>query len=210
MNKSIPCLSIIVGALAFIPTRVCAQAAIAAASPNSDVVQLPSFSVVNTEDKGYRASNSVSATGINVKIMDLPFSVTAFNQQFIEDTGAMDLADVAEMAPGVKNAAADFQAGTERMLVRGFYQYPEHDGVYEGTQGSLQVDPIGIDRVEVVKGPSSLLYGIVSPGGTVNFITKQAQPTPFTILSLTGGSYNYFKPTLDYNQPLIPESCCSG
>ncbi len=97
------------GAFAFAAaTAVRAQTSTAAPSGASapstsapaDTVVLPSFSVTTSQDKGYLAANSVSATRINTPISDLPFSVSAFTQQFIQDTGANDLYDIVKYAAG--------------------------------------------------------------------------------------------------------------
>src|SRR5580658_9907803 len=83
-----------------------------------EAVQLPSFSVTTTQDKGYRAANSVSATRIDTPIADLPFSISAFTQQFIEDTGATDLYDIVRYAAGVTSGAKEFNAGADSFTIR--------------------------------------------------------------------------------------------
>ena len=81
-----------------------------------------------------------------------------------------------------KNFPADLDttaistAGNAVFTIRGFDQKPQHNGFV----GESYVDTSSVERVEVVKGPSSVLYGQVAPGGTVNYITKRAQPKPFT------------------------------
>ena len=59
-----------------------------------------------------------------------------------------------------------------------------------------------VDRVEVVKGPTSALYGRGSIGGTVNYITKNAFGAPRLSASLMGGSYGYVRPSLTASVPL--------
>ncbi|OAM87370.1 hypothetical protein OH491_27295 [Termitidicoccus mucosus] len=67
---------------------------------------LPEIRVSTTQDKGYLAANSVSATRISTPIKDLPFAVSAFTEQFIEDVGAHDLWDIVQFAPSVTSPAA--------------------------------------------------------------------------------------------------------
>lgn len=187
-----------------VPADSAPPASPGASSSATDLVKLPSFNVNETQDKGYKASNSVSGTGFNEKIQDLPFSLTALTNEYIKDIGAVDLMDAADTVAGVKSGTQEFTFGADRFLIRGFPQYPEHDGIYEGQQGNVNVDPSDIERIEVAKGPSSLLYGIVSPGGTVNYITKVASDVESYTLSVRGGSYEYYRGTLDANQPLVP------
>ena len=180
----------------------------AASSPtglSEEVIALPTFQVSTNQDSGYRASNSVSATRINTAISDLPFAVTAFTSQFISDIDAHDLQDIGRFAAGVTDGSREFNAGTDVFSIRGFLQSPEHDGFYESSTGNIYVDPVNIDRVEVVKGAASLLYGAVEPGGIVNYITKRATTKPFSQVLVEGGSYKYGRTTIDINQPIIAD-----
>ncbi|MEO6244723.1 MAG: TonB-dependent receptor, partial [Opitutaceae bacterium] len=59
---------------------------------------------------------------------------------------------------------------------------------------------------EVVKGPSSVLYGQVAPGGTVNYITKRPGAKPFTTVGAQVGTDNFWRTTLDVNQPIAGKS----
>jgi len=205
---SLRLVSILVGILALAPgaPRLAAQAAASSpvpASPDAAIVQLPSFEVTTQQDQGYRAANSVSATRVDTPISDLPFAISAFTQQFIEDTGATDLYDVVRYAAGVTSGAKEFNAGADSFTIRGFQQTPERNGFSEGGGGNVYVDPVNIERIEVVKGPAALLYGQVNPGGTVNYITKSPQDHPFLTAGAQVGSDSYYRATVDVNQPLL-------
>ena len=170
----------------------------APAPAGGDVVKLSEFQVSTSADKGYRAGNSVSATRIDTPIKDLPFAISAFTQQFISDIGARDLFDVVQYAPGVTSAGREFNAGNAVYTIRGFDQSPQHNGFV----GEAYVDTVSVERVEVVKGPSSVLYGQVAPGGTVNYITKRPGAKAFSVVGLQAGSYDFLRGTVDVNQPL--------
>ena len=170
-----------------------------AAEKKEDVLVLSAFQVSAEADVGYRAGNSVSATRIDTAIKNLPFSISAFTEQFITDIGARDLFDVAQYAPGVTNGAVEFALGNSTYAIRGFNQNPQRNGFV----GEAYIDAATIERVEVVKGPASVLYGEVAPGGTVNYITKRAVPKPFATLSVRAGNHNYRRAGLDINHPLI-------
>ncbi len=166
-----------------------------------EVLVLSTFQVTTTADVGYRAGNSVSATRIDTAIKNLPFSVSAFTAQFITDIGARDLFDIAQYAPGVTNAAVEFASGNSTYAIRGFNQNPQRNGFV----GESYIDATTIERVEVVKGPASVLYGEVAPGGTVNYITKRPTPKAFASLSLKAGEFNYLRTALDINRPLVKD-----
>lgn len=176
-----------------------AAPATAAAGKDEPILMLSPFSVSTTADVGYRAGNSVSATRVDTAIKDLPFSVSAFTAQFVSDIGARDLFDIVQYSPGVTNAGVGFASGSSVYAIRGFSQAPQHNGFV----GEGYVDSATIERVEVVKGPASVLYGEVAPGGTVNYITKRPTPKAFTTVSGKMGSYDYLRTGVDYNQPLV-------
>jgi iron complex outermembrane recepter protein len=168
----------------------------------AELVKLVVFTVSTSADVGYRAGNSISATRIDTPIKDLPFAISAFTLPFITDINARDLWDVVQYAPGVTSAGKEFTAGNAVYTIRGFDQKPQRNGFV----GDAYVDTVGIERVEVVKGPASLLYGQVSPGGTVNYITKRARPKPFTTLSIQDGTDGASRGTLDFNRPVVGDT----
>lgn len=175
----------------------------ATSATNQEVIQLSAFQVTTSADKGYRAGNSVSATRIDVPIKDLPFSVNAFTEQFITDIGARDLYDIVRYAPGVTSAGREFNAGNTRFNIRGFDQLtPQRNGFV----GTAYVDTVNVQRVEIVKGPASILYGQIQPGGTVNYITKLPTAKRSAALSQQLGSDDFWRTTLDLNQPIAGET----
>lgn len=170
-------------------------------SPGEEIV-LSEFVVSTLQDKGYLAANSVSATRVNTPIKDLPFSVNAFTQQFITDIGARDLFDVVQYAPSVTSAGREFNAGNSVYTIRGFDQGPQRNGFTGATEA--YVDTASIERVEVVKGPASVLYGQVAPGGIVNYVTKRPMTDRFAHVGAQVGTDEYWRTSLDVNQPLLP------
>src|SRR4051794_12843118 len=179
------------------PTATPPSAANAVAT--DEVVKLSEFQVSTSSDKGYRAGNSVSATRIDTPIKDLPFAISAFTQQFIADVGARDLYDVVQYAPSVTSSGREFNAGNAVYTIRGFDQAPQHNGFV----GEGYIDTVSVERVEVVKGPSSVLYGQVAPGGTVNYITKRPAAKPFAVWNAQVGTQDFWRTTLDLNQPVV-------
>jgi iron complex outermembrane receptor protein len=159
------------------------------------------FNVSASQDKGYQAGNSVSATRIDTAIKDLPFAVSAFTEQFISDLGTRELGDVLKYAPSVTSGSDGFSSGNAFIMVRGFQSVPQRNGVYS----PLYVDGSILQRVEVVKGPASLFYGQLAPGGVVNYITKRAEARNFGSLSVQAGSYSYARTQLDVNQAMISD-----
>lgn len=163
--------------------------------------ELPAFNVSTAQDRGYRAGNSVSATRIDTPIKNLPFSVNAFTEDFISDIGARSIEDILSFAPGVTNAGREFGTGTTKVNVRGFESDPQRNGF----PSSGYIDAATVARVEVVKGPASLLYGQIAPGGVVNYLSKRPLEKKSYAFDQSVGSYGYLRSTADLNQPLVSD-----
>ncbi|HRE79431.1 MAG TPA: TonB-dependent receptor [Opitutaceae bacterium] len=186
--------------LLVLPATLSAQSSGQTSASEDQPLVLSAFTVSTSQDQGYRAGNSVSATRIDTAIKNLPFSINAFTEQFIEDTGARDLQDIVKYAPGVTGAGREFVSGNTRFNIRGFdTSSPQRNGFV----GARYVDPVNIQRVEVVKGPASLLYGAIEPGGTVNYITKKPFAQRSIRLSQDVGTYEFSRTTLDVNLPIV-------
>src|SRR5262249_28294698 len=131
-------------------------------TPTADeVVALPEFTVSTAQDKGYLAANSVSGTRISTPIKELPFAINAFTQQFITDIAARNLGDVGQYAPGVTAGAKQIVQADGSYMIRGFQQAPQTNGFSTpsaSATGGPFVDTAAVERVEIVKGPASLLY----------------------------------------------------
>lgn len=193
-------LLFVVAALAAGTAPLAAQTA-SSAPADDRVIELSEFTVSTSADNGYRAGNSVSATRIDTPIKSLPFSVNAFTEQFIADIGARDLNDILAYAPGVTNAGREFGVGTTKVNIRGFESDPQRNGF----PSSGYIDAATVARVEVVKGPASLLYGQIAPGGVVNYLSKRPQARQSAVVSTSIGSYDYLRGTIDLNQPLVSD-----
>lgn len=127
--------------------------------------------------------------------MDSPFSTTSYTAQRIEDQQAVTLADVLNADPSIRFTG---QTGgvTDSFMIRGFpinegnLSEVAFDGVY-GVSPNYHLFPEYIERVEVLKGPAAMLYGM-SPnsgvGGVVNLVPKRAGNTDLTRFTLDYGS----------------------
>jgi iron complex outermembrane receptor protein len=170
-------------------------------------VRLSPFDVSTGLDKGYQASNSVSGSRFDAPIRDLPFAIHAFTSTFINDQKPRDLFDVARYSPGVTYRSNDFNEGNANLAIRGFAVSSVAGGniavMRDGFHGPTVFDFTNIERVEVVKGPSSFLYGQVAPGGIVNIITKSPQPKIAVVADSRYGSYGEHRFAADVTGPIV-------
>ncbi|HJV71650.1 MAG TPA: TonB-dependent receptor [Ideonella sp.] len=168
-------------------------------------VRVSPFDVATHLDRGYRASNSVSGSRFDAPIRDLPFAIQAFTEAFIDDQKPVTIHDVARYSPGVTYRSNDFNEGAANLAIRGFAVSSIAGApqvLRDGFHGPSIFDFTNVSRVEVLKGPSSFLYGQVAPGGMVNLITKSPQPRWGATAELTGGSYGQHRAEADLTGPL--------
>ncbi len=167
-------------------------------------VRVSPFDVSTRLDSGYRASNSVSGSRFDAPIRDLPFAIQAFTESFIADQKPRDIFDVARYSPGVTYRSNDFNEGNANLAIRGFAVSATPGNVQilrDGFHGPSIFDFTNISRVEVVKGPSSFLYGQVAPGGIVNVITKNPQSKFAASADATYGTDGQYRVDADLTGP---------
>lgn len=167
-------------------------------------IRVTPFDIAPAHDRGYRTSNSVSASRLSTPILDLPFAIQAFTEDFIADQQPVNLFDVARFSPGVTYRSNDGTEGNAHVAIRGFAvsSIPGNVQVLrDGFHGPSILDFTNISRVEVVKGPASFLYGQVAPGGIVNVITKSPKSELAATVSARYGSYDEHRFDVDVTGP---------
>ncbi|MBF2007445.1 MAG: TonB-dependent siderophore receptor [Chlorogloeopsis fritschii C42_A2020_084] len=163
--------------------------------------------VVTGEQDGYRVQAGTTATKTDTPLRDIPQSIQVVPRQVIEDQKANRLGDALRNVSGVITTTGRAQEG-DGVIIRGFggpfgsLDSFRRNGLKDGIGPSILADPINIDRIEVLKGPASVLFGQGSPGGTVNIITKQPLPEPFYQIEGTIGNFDFYRGTLDFSGPL--------
>lgn len=127
-------------------------------------------------ETGYQPKRASTATKTNAPLIEIPQAVNVVPQQVIIDQGARTLDDVLKNVSGITQSNT-YGNTTDGFLKRGFGTNGDgsilRDGVRSYSSRNLSV---ATDRVEVLKGPASLLYGIQEPGGVINVISKKPLP----------------------------------
>ncbi|ATU68374.1 TonB-dependent siderophore receptor [Piscinibacter gummiphilus] len=129
--------------------------------------------------EGYVARRSATATKTDTPLIETPQSVTVVTADFAEAIGATSLKDALGYTPGVDIAANGADSRFDWLTLRGFDAYSP--GFYLdnlplrniGTWGVWQTDTYGAERIELMRGPASVLYGQGGPGGVVNIVSKR-------------------------------------
>lgn len=181
-----------------------APSATSASAQSEETIRLAQFTVTADEDQGYYAPAALSGTRTKTELLNLPMNLNVLTEQFIKDIGATDLVDIVTFTAGLSASTASsgdtFGGDTTGFSLRGF---GTHVPYRNGFRRIRIVDPTNISRVEVIKGPSSVLYGTAFAGGSVNYITKRPmQNRRITDLTLRAGSNDLYRAELDVNVPV--------
>ncbi|NDJ17707.1 TonB-dependent siderophore receptor [Myxacorys almedinensis] len=159
---------------------------------------------VTGEQDGYRVPNSSALTRTNTPLRDIPQSIQVIPQEVLRDQRA-DVPTALRNAPSVRNAAPS-GFDSPRILVRGFFSSPALDGlvsrIFNGAGANFGPDLTGIERIEVLQGPNSVLFGSLSPGGTINYVTKRPLSEPYYFAEVNLGSFSFYRGEVDLSGPL--------
>jgi catecholate siderophore receptor len=172
----------------------------AADSGPAATTELGLIAVQETEDTGYVAPTTRSATKTNADLRDVPQSVTVITQQQLQDQQTLSIGDLVRYTPGV--TAHQGENNRDEIIFRGVGSSSSFfiDGVRDDVQ--YYRDLYNADRVEILKGPNAMIFGRGGGGGVLNRVTKEAGFTPLQAFSVVGGSYDDRRATVDLNQPL--------
>lgn len=169
-------------------------------------------------DSGYRAVTSNTASKTGAALAETPRSVSVVTRQRMDDQQSQTLTEVLGYVPGIFSppfAGGDGQAG-DLFFIRGFnatdYGYGLlRDGLrVQGNRYDTSSEPYGLERVEVFRGPTSILYGENAPGGVVNLVSKRPTTDARGEVQLSYGSHNRRQLGVDVSGPLTDEGNILG
>jgi len=159
--------------------------------------------IVVTEEAIHRYRVEDSALSkLSESIRDTPQSMATLTKEMLDDRGLQSLNDALRNVPGITLGAGEFSWQGNNPTIRGF---SSRDDMYlDGLRdfGSYPRDPFNLETIEVLLGPSSILFGRGSTGGAINQVTKQPQRDALTSLALNVGSDDTVRATADYGRPL--------
>lgn len=162
--------------------------------------ELQTVEIVGRSSKKYNSDYSFAATKTAALNKDISQSISTITKELIADKGAFYLADAVKMASGVIPASYYNQ-----YTIRGISQNEEGqiiNGMRTRQYYFLQPLTTNIERVEVIKGPSSATFSSVDPGGSINLVTKKPLSIDRKEVSLSVGSFSTFRGSLDFTGPL--------
>jgi iron complex outermembrane receptor protein len=143
-----------------------------------------------------------SANKMPMSIKDTPQTVKIITEDMLEYANVKAFADLYKLDAGMHTANA--LDGYSWSFFRGFPVGFEHSFKVDGfrTLGRVRLDLAPFERVEVIKGSTSTLYGQTAVAGTMNAVSKKPMSTPGGSASLEAGSYSHFRGDVDFYGPL--------
>ena len=159
--------------------------------------------IVSSFDREYLANKGqTAAVGLDLTQLETPAAISVIPQDLLQDQQVNNVDDALRNVAGVVKFKTG-NGGEERFSIRGF----ESSGsIYKDgarINNSLNVSNIpstetaNIDRIEVLKGPSALIYGQGEPGGIVNYVTKRPELERSTSVEFLAGSFDFYKVEAD-------------
>lgn len=138
------------------------------------------------DPRSYETVEATSATKISVALRDIPQTVNVVPAALMRDQNALSLQDALQNVPGLGFSVGDGQR--DQVTIRGFSAITDQfvDGVRDDAMYFRDLS--NVERVEVLKGPASVLYGRGSAGGLINRVTKKPNASPVQEAGLTIGS----------------------
>lgn len=192
------------GCLMLIPLVGMAQTApTAPPSPKDETVALEKFLVQGQPIQNYRATDALTGTKTGAELRDLPIALAVVPRQLIEDRRLTSLSESLDNVPGVQRKLG--YGGTQNFgaYIRGFDTgvITLRNGLRDFGFYTLR-DTANVERFEVLKGPASILYGTLQPGGITNTLSKQPLAKAAHRATVVVGSDDFYRGELDSGGPL--------
>lgn len=159
--------------------------------------------IVNAKGAADDDANSVVAKELWVggkvatSLLDTPASVSVITQKEIEQRSASTTEEVLQYTPGVITDYYGTDDRNDYFQIRGFQATTYRDGLTLGSMRGVREEPFAYERIEVLRGANSTLFGPADPGGSVNFVSKQPRFERIRQGYVTYGSFDHKEAGLD-------------
>lgn len=156
--------------------------------------------------EGYRAKRSATATKTDTPLEEIPQSITVISAEQIRDQNAQTMQEVLRYTAGVRSDMYgldnrgdwfDLRGGSEGSTLLNGMRLP-----LTGWYGVVRNDPYAFERIEVLRGPASLMAGQNGPGGVVNLVSKRPQAQAAREISVQLGNNSHKQITADLTGPV--------
>lgn len=165
-----------------------------------DALEVPGYSVTGA---GYLASSAATGNKTDTPLIETAQSISVITEEQIRDRQPLMVEQAVAYAAGVRIEGAGLDPRFDVISVRGFpivYHGDFLDGLRQPNTGWLSyfaTVPYNLERIDVVKGPDSVLYGQMSPGGLVNRVSKRPRKEAQREVQLQAGSHDHLQGQFD-------------
>ena len=185
---------------AMFAASACGNVAVAADTVLSPVLVQDQIERADGPVQGYRATRSATFTKTDTPLKEVPASITVVPENVIEDQAMRGISDVLRYVPGT--TAAQGEGNRDQMVIRG--NNTTADFFVNGIRDDAQIfrDLYNVERVELLKGPGGMTFGRGGAGGIVNRVTKRPVFGHVGEASVTLGSFDQLRGTVDVGERL--------
>ncbi|MCO7517001.1 TonB-dependent siderophore receptor [Pseudomonas guariconensis] len=155
---------------------------------------------------GYVATRSATGTKSDSALLEVPQTVNVVTRDQMQAQGAQNVTEAVRYTPGVVASFGDSDSRNDVLQSRGFFlRYNLNGsrlpyGAYSAAM--MRIEPYGLERIEVLKGPASVLYGQNTPGGLANLVSKRPTFSPVHEIQLQAGSNDRTQGAFDFGDGL--------
>lgn len=162
--------------------------------------------------QGYVATRSATGTKTDTPLIQTPQSISVVTRDQVEAQGAQSVVQALRYTSGLAAEVRGTASRYDIPYIRGFGSPTDPVQFLDGMRllrgggyAFPQVDPYGIERIEFLKGPSSVLYGGAVPGGLINLISKRPTATPQREIQMLYGSHDRMQAAFDLSGPVLDD-----
>ena len=192
----------------------------AAAAPKDDepTLVLSPFVVEATEDSGYSAKDTLAGTRVRTELKDSSSAISVVTQQFLQDTGSKNAQDllVYTTSTEVGGLKGNFSGQGGASVYQEVLTNPNNTTRVRGLDSAdntrdyfltdIPFDTFNVGRIDMQRGPNSILFGVGSPAGIINSSMNPASfKTAFKLENVTS-SYNSQRNSIDLNYVIVPQT----
>ncbi|WP_281224941.1 TonB-dependent receptor [Flavobacterium aquiphilum] len=166
---------------------------------------LQTVEITGRKEKSYRNSKSFIGAKTEIALKDLPQAVSYATKELIADQGSIRVGEVVKNFSGVSQFTFYDDISIRGFRINGGSNTQLLNGMRTSTGFWKQPLANYLERVEVLKGPSSALFGNASPGGVINRVTKKPLDQAANSVSFSTGSFNTLRALADFTGPLTED-----
>ena len=180
------------------------------------IVVQGSAETTTTEVRGFTATTSASATKTDTPLLETPQSISVVTRGQLDARNVQTLQEALAYTPGILTGLYGFSPRLDQFWIRGFdaaYFGIFRDGLRQPTGqvfAGIRTEPYGLAAINVLRGPASANYGLSSPAGLVDLVTKRPPDQPLREAELQFGNHDRTQGQFDVGGPLDEETASPG